>query len=105
MGLISRVSSRTYRNLITMPYEALKEHLENHKQYDYDPRFRGYNRVRECAWNYGDYFRCEFLETEVMTLLHANGLKSSTHSSALIKKRRPGTTSEKLAFSGEGSIK
>eukprot|EP00463_Aulacantha_scolymantha_P002925 TRINITY_DN3684_c0_g1_i1.p2 TRINITY_DN3684_c0_g1~~TRINITY_DN3684_c0_g1_i1.p2 ORF type:complete len:89 (+),score=1.40 TRINITY_DN3684_c0_g1_i1:70-336(+) len=41
-----------------MPYEALNEHLDNQKQYDYDPRFRSMNRMRECTWNYGDYFRC-----------------------------------------------
>merc|ERR1711941_71982 len=46
------------KQIAIMPYEALVEHLEHHKQYNYDPRFRSYNRSRECAWNYGEYFRC-----------------------------------------------
>merc|ERR1712141_7611 len=60
MGLISRVSSRTYslfKDRFNM-YEALKEHLDNQKQYDYDPRFRGQNKQRECCWNYVDHYRC-----------------------------------------------
>merc|ERR1711988_1819260 len=62
MGLISRVSSRTYREVIKMTekYADLKEHVEKvgFHHYDYDPRFRQTNRSRECAWNYTDYFRC-----------------------------------------------
>merc|ERR1712110_211940 len=47
-----------HTNMSEEKYGALKEHLNHHQQYDYDPRFRSYNRSRECAWNYGEYFRC-----------------------------------------------
>merc|ERR1711862_334642 len=69
MGLISRVSSRTYRKLKfykvlpknkKMPnYEALSEYVENRKLADLDPRFRVINHFRECGINYSEYYKCE----------------------------------------------
>merc|ERR1711976_442701 len=86
----------------TMPYEALKEHLENHKQYDYDPRFRGYNRSRECAWNYGDYFRCmRVLGDRGDDTTPCEWFKKQYSYQCQIRRRKRGTTSERPAFSGD----
>merc|ERR1712173_147375 len=69
MGLISRVSSRTYRkydfenitNMAENNYPALTAYMTWRKGFDVDPRFRGVNHKRECQMNYKHFFQCEWV--------------------------------------------
>merc|ERR1712127_722221 len=106
MGLISRVSSRTYRNLKS-PKPCRTKPLRNTSKTtnnttttrDSEATTDRENALGTTATTSG---ACEFLAIEATIPLRANGSKSSTRFSALIKKRELGMICGKTVFSGEG---